>query len=75
MKCTECKNEMKKELVQEKFRDHKLWIEEYVCTKCGDREIPLKEYQRAHKLAFPPLSKRIGLLLSYPAECLRKLAW
>jgi hypothetical protein len=55
--------------------EQKVWAEWEVCKKCGERWISLKEYQRVHKLLYPPLSKRLSLLLSYPAEVFRKIAW
>lgn len=74
-RCFECKGKMEKKVLYEKLWGQKVWAEWHVCKKCGERAIDLKEYQRVYDLLRPPLSKRISLLLSYPVEALRKIAW
>lgn len=75
MKCAECNGRMEKKVLKEKFDSQEVWVEEWICSNCGDKELDINEAIRIQKLISPPLSKRVKLLLSYPVEVLRKIVW
>jgi hypothetical protein len=66
---------MQKKILLETFNKKQIYVTEWICTKCGDKEMDIQEAIRVQRCLQPPLAERISLLLSYPAEVFRKIVW